>query len=94
MTISIASLLLILCLTSSAFAQTAEQRTIRAFEAAKKNPLELRVFLEGIPKGGDLHLHLSGGTVSSETLIHDAAQDQTLRVYRNHDLIPAAGRLW
>jgi adenosine deaminase len=73
------SILLSLCLTSSAFAQTvpssAEQRTIRAFEAAKKNPLELRVFLEGMPKGGDLHLHLSGGTVFSETLIHDAAQD-------------------
>jgi adenosine deaminase len=53
----------------------AEQRTVRAFEAASKNPLELRVFLQGMPKGGDLHLHLSGGTVYSETLIRDAVQD-------------------
>ena len=52
-----------------------EQRTIRAFNEAKKNPLELRVFLEGMPKGGDLHLHLSGGTVYSETLIQDAVED-------------------
>ena len=54
---------------------SAEQRTARAFDAAKKNPLELRVFLQGMPKGGDLHLHLSGGTVYSETLIRDAVQD-------------------
>ena len=54
---------------------SAEQRTVRAFEQARKNPLELRVFLQGMPKGGDLHLHLSGGTVYSETLIRDAVQD-------------------
>jgi adenosine deaminase len=53
----------------------AEQRTARAFDAARKNPLELRVFLQAMPKGGDLHLHLSGGTVYSETLIRDAVQD-------------------
>src|ERR1700742_2648035 len=54
---------------------TAEQRTVRALEQARKNPLELRVFLKDMPKGGDLHLHLSGGTVYSETLIRDAVQD-------------------
>jgi adenosine deaminase len=54
---------------------TAEQRTVRAFAAASKNPLTLRVFLQGMPKGGDLHLHMSGGTVYSETLIRDAVQD-------------------
>ena len=54
---------------------SAEQRTARAFDAARKNPLELRVLLQGMPKGGDLHLHLSGGTVYSETLIRDAVQD-------------------
>ena len=52
-----------------------EQRTVNAFDAASKNPLQLRVFLQGMPKGGDLHLHLSGGTVYSETLIRDAVQD-------------------
>ena len=54
---------------------TAEQRTVRALEQARKNPLELRMFLQDMPKGGDLHLHLSGGTVYSETLIRDAVQD-------------------
>jgi adenosine deaminase len=52
-----------------------EQRTVRALETARKNPLELRVFLQNMPKGGDLHLHLSGGTVYAETLIRDAVQD-------------------
>ena len=54
---------------------TAEQRTVRAFDQAKKNPLALRDFLQNMPKGGDLHLHLSGGTVYSETLIQDAVED-------------------
>jgi adenosine deaminase len=72
-------LLLALCVSaSSSVAQgtsTAEQRAVRAFTAASKNPLALRVFLQGMPKGGDLHLHMSGGTVYSETLIGDAVQD-------------------
>src|ERR1700733_15717121 len=54
---------------------TPEQRTAGAFAAASRNPLTLRVFLQGMPKGGDLHLHMSGGTVYSETLIGDAVQD-------------------
>ncbi len=70
-------LLLGLCVIGpSGVAQsTAEQRTARAFAAASKSPLALRVFLQGMPKGGDLHLHMSGGTVYSETLIRDAVQD-------------------
>jgi adenosine deaminase len=56
-------------------ASSAEQRTVRAFAEARKNPLTLRAFLQDMPKGGDLHLHLSGGTVYSETLIRDAVQD-------------------
>jgi adenosine deaminase len=52
-----------------------EQRTARTLEAIRNNPLELRAFLQDMPKGGDLHLHLSGGTVYSETLIRDAAED-------------------
>jgi adenosine deaminase len=73
----IGCLLLGLCLSGpSGVAQsTAEQRTARAFAAASKSPLTLRVFLQGMPKGGDLHLHMSGGTVYSETLIGDAVQD-------------------
>lgn len=56
-------------------ARTKELRTSRAFETAKKNPLELRAFLYGFPKGADLHYHLSGG-VYAETFIRDGAEDK------------------
>ena len=55
--------------------RTKEQRTARAFEEAKKSPLELRAFLYGFPKGADLHYHLSGG-VYAETFIRDGAEDK------------------
>jgi adenosine deaminase len=51
-----------------------EQRAIRAFDAVKLSPLELHAFLSRIPKGGDLHIHLSGA-VYAETFINDAAAD-------------------
>jgi adenosine deaminase len=77
-----------LCLTAFAVAQPAahpashsttattpkEQRAIRAFEAARLSPLELNAFLTRMPKGGDLHMHLSGA-VYAETFIKDAAAD-------------------
>lgn len=53
---------------------TAEQRTAVAFTIAGANPLELRAFLVGMPKGGDLHFHLEGG-VYAETWIRDGAED-------------------
>src|ERR1700722_2679726 len=37
----------------------AEQRTARALEAVRDNPPALRAFLFGMPKGADLHNHLS-----------------------------------
>ena len=99
-------LLLGLCMTSALLGaaqntSSAEQRTARAFDAARKNPLQLRVFLQGMPKGGDLHLHLSGGTVYSETLIRDAVQDglcvktATMTLFKTQDTcgdgaVPAA----
>ena len=45
----------------SAARATPEQRAARALEAARANPLELRAFLVRMPKGADLHYHLSGG---------------------------------
>ncbi|WP_084080234.1 adenosine deaminase family protein [Edaphobacter aggregans] len=77
---------LLLCLVSFAQSQTAakpsrlfptpqEQRAIQAFEAAKKNPLELTAFLVNMPKGGDLHMHLSGA-VYAETFIRQAVADE------------------
>jgi adenosine deaminase len=51
-----------------------EQRAIRALNTARQNPLELSAFLTRMPKGADLHMHLSGA-VYAETFIKDAAAD-------------------
>ena len=53
---------------------TPEARAVRAFDHAKANPLELNAFLERMPKGGDLHMHLAGA-VYAETFLADAAAD-------------------
>ena len=79
------SVALLLCLASVVQAQDAvrparasatpqEQRTIRAFDDARKNPLELTAFLVNMPKGGDLHMHLTGA-VYAETFIRQAVAD-------------------
>ncbi len=53
----------------------AEERTSRAFDAARKQgPLALRAFLYAMPKGGDLHVHLSGA-VYAESFIRAAGED-------------------
>ncbi|HZY62292.1 MAG TPA: adenosine deaminase [Edaphobacter sp.] len=74
---------LLLCSSTTFFGQSkvktipstrSEQRAVRAFEAAKKNPLELHAFLARMPKGADLHMHLSGA-VYAETFLKDAAVD-------------------
>jgi adenosine deaminase len=54
-----------------------EQRAVRAFDAAradKANALTLEAFLAKMPKGGDLHMHLSGA-VYAETFLKEAADD-------------------
>jgi adenosine deaminase len=51
-----------------------EQRAIQAFNVARRSPLELNAFLARMPKGADLHMHLSGA-VYAETFIKDAAAD-------------------
>jgi adenosine deaminase len=55
-------------------ALTPEQRADANLAAAKKNPLQLRQFLLGMPKGADLHYHLSGG-VYAESFIRAAGED-------------------
>ncbi len=46
----------------------------REFNRIRNNPLELRAFLERMPKGADLHLHISGA-VYAESFIEEAAED-------------------
>ncbi len=63
-----------------AAAQTAEQKTARYFESVRKQPSLLLAFLHDMPKGGDLHHHLSGA-IYAEDLI-DFAADGNLCVDR------------
>ena len=53
---------------------SAEQRAARYFESVRNQPLLLHAFLQAMPKGGDLHNHLSGA-VYAESFIKWAAQD-------------------
>jgi adenosine deaminase len=53
----------------------AERRTSLALEAVRENPPTLRAFLLGMPKGADLHNHLSGA-VYAESWIRAAAEDR------------------
>lgn len=46
-----------------------------AFEALRSDPAALRAFIRAMPKGGDLHSHLSGA-VKTENLIAWAREDQ------------------
>src|SRR5262249_37590154 len=49
-------------------------RAAHAFDTARGNPLELRAFLVRMPKGADLHMHLSGA-VYAESFIRAGAED-------------------
>ncbi len=64
-----------LALLPAARAQMPEARAARAFaQAAARGPLPLHAFLEAMPKGADLHMHLSGA-VYAETFLQEAAED-------------------
>jgi hypothetical protein len=59
---------------SSAVPASSEQRIELGLQTARQNPLQLRHFLLGMPKGADLHNHLSGA-VYAESWIRAAAED-------------------
>lgn len=60
---------------SESYAQAAsEQKTSRHFESIRKSPAQLWKFLLKMPKGGDLHNHLSG-SIYAESYIQWAAQN-------------------
>src|SRR5258708_39743812 len=60
--------------SSPAGRATPEQRAARALDSDRANPLELRAFLVRMPKGTDLHYHLSGG-IYAESFIRVAAEE-------------------
>src|SRR3984885_14268278 len=79
------ALALILIAASSAIAQkpavtspsnssAAENRTAHALDLARTDPLNLYAFLVRMPKGADLHNHLSGA-VYAESWIRAAVED-------------------
>src|SRR5258706_6751961 len=51
---------------------TSEQKTARYFESIRKSPPQMLAFLLKMPKGGDLHSHLSGA-VYAESYVQWAA---------------------
>jgi adenosine deaminase len=52
-----------------------ETATARKFSVIRRDPLQLRAFLREMPKGGDLHNHLSGA-IYAESYLRWAADDQ------------------
>src|SRR5579863_10702400 len=55
-------------------ASAAEERTAKYLASVRERPLELMGFLERMPKGGDLHNHLTGA-VYAESYINYAVED-------------------
>ena len=58
-----------------AFQASTEQRTASYFDSIKKQPLLVAAFLREMPKGADLHNHLSGA-IYAESFIEWAAEDK------------------
>ncbi|HEY6443582.1 MAG TPA: hypothetical protein VIY66_09605, partial [Candidatus Acidoferrales bacterium] len=54
---------------------TTAERTAHLLDSIRTNPLDLHAFLVGMPKGGDLHMHLSGA-VYAESWIKEGVEDQ------------------
>jgi len=55
-------------------AAAAERNAEQNLAAARTNPLRLRHFLHGMPKGADLHYHLSGG-IYAESFLRAGVED-------------------
>ena len=74
------SVILLLCLAPGARGvaqrapRTDEARTAAQVELLRKSPPALYNLLRDMPKGADLHMHLSGA-VYAETFLQDAAED-------------------
>jgi hypothetical protein len=72
---------LVLVLAGIAAAESAEDKTAKYFESVRNNPGLLLAFLQEMPKGGDLHVHLSGA-IYAESFI-DWASENALCVDRS-----------
>ena len=63
-----------------------EAATVRRMAAIRDEPLLLRAFLRDMPKGGDLHSHLSGA-VYAESYLRWAAEDKLCLVIATMTLV-------
>lgn len=59
--------------------------TARIFDQLSEHPVDLRMFLQAMPKGGDLHNHLSGA-VYAENYIDWALEDDLCIIVENAQL--------
>ncbi len=71
----------VFCLVQVSGAQNAEEKTAKYLESVGHQPGLLLAFLQQMPKGGDLHVHLSGA-IYAESLI-DWASEGALCVDRS-----------
>ena len=69
---------------------TDEARTAARMEALRVNPPALYSLLREMPKGADLHMHLSGA-VYAETFLQDAAEDHLCADPEKLVLLPNVG---
>lgn len=52
-----------------------EEQVARQFDALRQNPEELRAFFLAIPKGGDIHNHLTGAVYAEDLIDQASAKD-------------------
>lgn len=64
----------------SAVVQTAQQSAADFLTEARRDPALLRAFMQRLPKGGELHSHLSG-TTTAERLLQLAINSKKYRYY-------------
>jgi adenosine deaminase len=69
-----ASIAAALLLPIAAAAQGSDEQAARYLDAVRGDPIALGIFLREMPKGGDLHSHLSGA-VYAESFLRWAAED-------------------
>jgi adenosine deaminase len=78
---ALACFLAVPCLAQVSRAQNAEEKTAQYLESVRHQPGLLLAFLQQMPKGGDLHVHLSGA-IYAESFI-DWASENALCVDRS-----------
>jgi len=78
---------LLAAMPGPALAQDAEAATAALFERVRAAPARLRVFLQAMPKGGDLHNHLWGQPYA-EQFLEWAGQQGLCVSQRAHAIVP------